>query len=61
MTLGDLAVDCLLDPAYLIDHLVPELVEDIQGKPVLVIDDPNEQESICLNLFKWYLKNLVIR
>lgn len=61
MTFGDLAVDSLLDPGYLIDHLVAELVEDVQSKPILGVDDPDEEESICLDLVKGYLKNLVIR
>lgn len=61
MTFGDLAVDSLLDPGYLIDHLVAELVEDVQSKPILGVDDPDEEESICLDLVKGYLKDLVIR
>ena len=40
--------------------LVAMLLEQIESKPVLGIDDPNKQESICLDLVEGQIQNLVI-
>ena len=57
---GDLAVDCLLDPRDLVNQFVAELVEEFDGKPVLGVDDPNEEEPVVLNLVKGHIQNLIV-
>ena len=60
MALGDLAVHCLLDPGYLVNHLVSKFIKDIQSEPVLCIDHPNEEEAALLNLVEGNLENLFV-
>ena len=50
MAFGDLAVDCLLHPSHLVNKTVAPLVEHVQSKSVLVVDHPDKQETILLDL-----------
>ena len=42
MALGDLAVDGLLYPGYLVNQSVAVLIKHVESKSVLVVDDPDE-------------------
>ena len=50
MALGDLAVDRLLDPGDLINQLVALVLHHLNGKAVLRIDYPHEEEAVSLQL-----------
>lgn len=50
MAFGDLTVDCLLDPGYFIYKFVSEFLHHFKGESILGIDDPDEQETIGLEL-----------
>lgn len=52
VTLGNLTVYCLLHPNQLVDHSIAILVEQLESEFVLVIDYPNKQETVCLQLVK---------
>ena len=60
MTLVNLSINGLLDPDYLVDELIPVSFEHIERKLVLVINDPNQEESVSLQVFKRELLNFVI-
>ena len=60
MTFSNFPVDCLLDPCDFIDKLIAELVEYIEGKSVLSINDPNEEKALSLDLVKWNIENLCV-
>ena len=42
MTLANLAINSLFDPHQLVHKGIAVMFEEIKGKLVLVIDDPNE-------------------
>ena len=44
----NLAIHCLFHPHDLVHKGITVIVEEIEGKLVFVIDDPNEQESVLL-------------
>ena len=48
MPLGNLPIDCLLDPHNFINKSVPIVVHHVECKPVLGVDHPYEQKAICL-------------
>lgn len=50
MAFGDLAVDRLLHPSHFVNKTVAPLVEHVQSKSVLVVDHPDKQETILLDL-----------
>lgn len=53
-----LAIDCLLDPVYVIDYLVaPLLLHDVHSPLELRIDDPDEQKSLLLKQRDWDVLN----
>ena len=60
VALGDLAVDCLLDPGDLIDKTVAELLEQAECKSVLGIDDPDEEVAVSLEPIERNLENFLI-
>lgn len=48
MALRDLPINRLFDPGQFIDLLVSKFMIKVKCKLVLVVDHPNEQESVCL-------------
>jgi hypothetical protein len=60
MSLGNLAVHRLLDPSNLVNKTVAPLVEHIESKPVLIVDHPDEQETILLNLVQRDVQNVLV-
>ena len=60
MTLGNLAIDSLLHPGNLIDQLVSECLHHLNGKAVLRVDNPNEQEAVGLDLVKGDILDLLV-
>ena len=60
MTLGNLAIDGLLHPGYLIDQLVSEVLHHLNGKAVLRVDNPDEQEAVGLDLVEGDIPDLLV-
>jgi len=60
MAFCDLAVDCLFDPGHFVHELIAMLVEHVQGKAVLGIDDPDEQEALGLDLFERQVQDVFV-
>lgn len=53
MTFVNLPIDGLLDPYKLVHQFITMLFEKSESESVLSIDDPYEQESICLESVEW--------
>lgn len=60
MALGNLAIHSLLHPGYLIDQLVSEVLHHLNGKAVLRVDNPDEQEAVGLDLVKGDIRDLLV-
>ncbi len=60
VTLRYLAVHCLLHPSNLVYQLVSIFLHHRNSEPVLGIDDPYEQEPVCLDLIEWQCEYLSI-
>lgn len=60
VTFGNLAVDCLLDPGDLVDHLVAPLFHHLDCESVLSVDDPNKYEACVLQKIHRKIKNLLV-
>jgi hypothetical protein len=60
VALGNLAIDCLLDPGDLIDKLVAEMLHHFDGHAILGINDPNKEETVCLDLVKGDIHDLLV-
>ena len=60
VSLGNLSIDCLLDPGDLIDKLVAEMLHHVDCKAILGIDDPNEEEAVGLDLVKGDIPDLLV-
>ena len=50
VTSADLPVDGLLHPGDFLDDLVAPFVEELECKAEFVVDHPDEQKTICLDL-----------
>lgn len=48
VTLIDLSIDSLLDPGDLVNHRVVVMLHELYGKAILCVDDPEQQEAVCL-------------
>jgi hypothetical protein len=60
VTLGNLAIDSLLHPSNLINQLVSECLHHLNGKAVLRVDNPNEQEAVSLDLVEGDILDLLV-
>ena len=60
MALGNLPIDSLLHPSNFIDQLVSECLHHLNGKAVLRVDNPNEQEAVGLDLVEGDILDLLV-
>jgi hypothetical protein len=60
MTLGNFAVDGLLDPGDLVDELVAILLHHVEGKTIFGVDNPNEQEAVALDLIEGDVQDVLV-
>ena len=60
MALGNLAIDSLLHPGNLIDQFVSVLLHHINGHAVLRVDNPDEKETVGLDLVEGDIQNLLV-
>lgn len=60
MALGNLTVNCLLDPGNLVNQGVTILVHHFDCEAVLGVDHPNEKETGFLNLVEWHLHDVLV-
>lgn len=60
MAFCDLAIDSLFDPCNLIYESVAPFVKHVQGKSILVVDDPDEEEAALLYFVERNFQNIIV-
>lgn len=60
VTLGDLAVYCLLHPGNLVNELVAVVLHHRDSKAVLGVDHPDQEEPVLLQLVEGNIEHLLI-
>lgn len=58
--LGNLAIYSLLNPGNFIDETIAILLHHVKGHAIFGVDDPDEKETVTLNLVKGDVEDLFI-